>query len=152
VAAELTREVQFTPAYDKRDPNPTKSYGIHGVNITFYLKGPKGVAQFLIYTNWQLPSVSREARGSCKPQDEYSWCPNEPMAADLGYHAPVPQYEDQSMMDHCDLLPDGCYYDGSGLNAKRVFDLLVTNGGEAVWTALQEVYDDIKDVGWPTVD
>jgi len=59
----LTREIKFSPAYDKRDPDPSKNYGIHGVTITFLLKGEKGAVQFVLYTNWHLPHVDHEIFG-----------------------------------------------------------------------------------------
>jgi len=53
----LERIIQFTPAYDKRP-----KYGIHGVNLRFLLKGPKGAIQFLLFTNWMTPKVREEHR------------------------------------------------------------------------------------------
>jgi hypothetical protein len=52
---ELTREFKMRPAYDKRP-----DYGIHGAEMLFYVKGPKGAIQFVVCTNWQLPNVRQE--------------------------------------------------------------------------------------------
>lgn len=54
--AELTHEIIFRPAYDKRP-----KYGIHGVEMVWYVKGPKGVIQFVTFTNWHLPHVRKES-------------------------------------------------------------------------------------------
>lgn len=35
-----------------------------------------------------------------------------------------------------------CYYDGSGLHAERVYDLLLNQGEEAVWKYLEKYYQD----------
>jgi hypothetical protein len=122
------KEITFNAAYDKRDPDPKKSYGIHGVTVRFVYGDEKGYVQFVLYTNWQLEHVREEAKSN--PDSivlierypfEY-W--QEPLPADLGYHSPTPRYDEQTKMDSCDLLPNGCYYDGSGLNAKRIFESL----------------------------
>jgi len=127
----MEKLVQFNPAYDKRDPDPTKNYGIHGVNIRMVLKGERGAVQFLIFTSWQLPEVQRSLRKQ-----------GEPMAADFGYHSPVPMCENQhAITEECEYL-DGkpCYYDGSSLYAEKVFERLLREGDEAVWKELEEYY------------
>src|SRR5690554_1678397 len=56
----LEQLVTFEPAWDKRDPNPAKNYGVHGVELRMVLKGEKGAVQFVLYTGWQLPHVTKE--------------------------------------------------------------------------------------------
>jgi hypothetical protein len=56
---KLERIIEFTPAFDKRDPNPKKNYGVHGVELRFVVKGEAGAVQFLIFTNWHLPHVQK---------------------------------------------------------------------------------------------
>ena len=67
---KLEHRVEFTPAYDKRDPNPSKNYGIHGVNMKLLVIGEKGVVQFVVCTNWHLPHVQRELEE--KPHNGYN--------------------------------------------------------------------------------
>ncbi len=126
------RIVEFEAAFDKRDPDPNKDYGIHGVTLRMVLKGPLGAIQFVVYTNWHLPHIDR----SGWPQH---MC--DPMPADLGYHSPHAMYEGQTQTDNCPWL-DGkpCFYDGSGLQADPIFALLVEKGGEAVWKELERRY------------
>lgn len=42
----MTREriVEFTPAFDKRSSDPSKDYGIHGVDMRMVLKGVTAAA------------------------------------------------------------------------------------------------------------
>jgi len=137
----MEREIRFFPAFDKRHKDPNKNYGIHGVNLLFLLKGEKGVIQFLIYTNWQLPHVQREVDAR-SPSLSFPYLYHQPMAADIGYHSPVPMYEGQDMMtDKCEYL-DGkpCYCDGSGLRAQEFFDVLRKEGDKGLWKALEEEY------------
>ena len=132
--------VQFSAAYDKRDPDPKKNCGIHGVTIRFIYKGDKGATQFVLYTNWQLPHVTEEQRKNMS-QDKYFLF--EPLPADLGYHSPIPQYEGQTcVQDECEYL-DGkpCYYDGSALQAARVYKRLLEEGEDGVWAELADTYE-----------
>lgn len=53
----MERIIEVTPAFDRRDPDPSKSYGIHGAEIRMVLKGDKGATQFVLYTNRHLSHV-----------------------------------------------------------------------------------------------
>jgi hypothetical protein len=154
----LTREVLIRPAYDRR----SEGYGIHGVEMCFVVKGPKGAVQFVVFTNWHLPHVTQEningtierAKNGIIDPENFSMdfsklsrshlkCIFLPMAADLGYHSPVPMYEDQKPMSaECQILGGECYYDGSTLNAEPVFELMVREGGDALWVRLEQEYRD----------
>jgi len=132
----MNRVFLITPAFDKRDPNPSKNYGIHGATMCFYVKGAEGTVQFIVYTNWMLPHVREEI----PPRADHRLC--RPMAADLGYHSPVPMYEEQPMLQgSCEYL-DGrpCFYDGSTLNAEPFLECLIAEGSEAVWAKLEDYY------------
>jgi len=133
--AELQRIVEFTAAYDKRNPDPTKNYGAHGVNMRLVLKGPRGAVQFVLFTNWQLPHIAKEWEN--KPRSL-----TQPLPADVGYHSPEPLWEGQEVQaENCDYL-DGksCYYDGSGLAANDAFAVLVERGSAGIWGYLEDYY------------
>jgi hypothetical protein len=136
----MERIVTFEPAYDKRSTIPGKNYGIHGVEILFLLKGDRGAVQFRLYTNWQLPHVQAEtAKQPLNRRDPHVFC--RPRPTDLGYHSPVPRYEDQTMLtEDCQHIGGPCYYDGSSLNAYPVFDRLLAEGDKGVWEALEAYY------------
>lgn len=128
------RTITFGAAWDKRDPNPSKNYGVHGVDLRFVLKGAKGAVQFVLYTGWMLPHVTKEFEAKGLKMTN-------PLPADLGYHSHVPMYEGQSVIeDHCSYIGGPCYYDGSGLNAEPVFDTLLSEGSDGVWRKLEEYY------------
>lgn len=140
----MKRIVEMTPAYDKRNIDPSKSYGIHGVELRMVLKGNKGAVQFVLYTNWQLPHVTKE-------QDQKILnrrldlidlkVTYHPLPADLGYHSLKPHYEDQKPMADCPYLNGKpCYYDGSGLAAEHVYEILLKEGSEGVWKYLEDYY------------
>lgn len=125
------RLVEFQPAFDRRNPDPAKDYGIHGVELRMVLKGPQGAVQFLLYTNWQLPHVTEQTLTTCLTtrQNRISLQTHFlPIPADLGYHWCTPHYKDQPLRE-CPYVAGGqCYYDGSGLNAERIYQVLVSEG------------------------
>lgn len=125
------REIKFDPAYDRS----AEGYGTHGVNMRWYLKGEKGIVQFVVYTNWHLPHKHKEYVVSGKV------FMLAPMPADVGYHSPVKIHGHETEFDDCSLMPDGkCYYDGSGLQAESLFQILVSEGDEAVWQYMEDYY------------
>lgn len=138
----MERITEITNAWDRRDSDPKKNYGIHGCNLRMILRGDKGAYQFVIFTNWHLPHVIREigSRAYEPSRGDRHWM-ERPMPADVGYHSLTPQYDDQPSMGPCEYL-DGqaCYYDGSGLQAEEMFDKLVAEGSEAVWAELERLY------------
>lgn len=139
------REIFFRPAFDRRSDDPKKNYGVHGVEIAFFLTGAEGVVQFIVYTNWQLPHV--QSATDARPLNDHPYMFHKPMAADLGYHSRVPRHEGQTMLrDDCDLLGGPCYYDGSSLNAKPVFDVLLEKGSDGVWESLEGFYVEVFGV------
>lgn len=139
--ADLERIVRFEPGYDRRITPEGKNYGVHGMQIRFLLRGPKGVMQFLIMTDWFPPMTVREyAVFHPQPVNAYR-----PIPADVGYHAYHPQYEDQTpIRDECSFLNGApCYYDGSSLYADEVYDEFSVDGDAAVWRALEQRYDQL---------
>lgn len=135
----MERIIKLFPAFDKRNADSSKNYGIHGVEMIMVLKGELGATQFVLYTNWQLPHVQKELRSDMSPN---KYCLFEPLPADLGYHSYKPMYEGQTCIDEkCEFLNGSpCYYDGSSLNAKRIYDTLLEKGSDGVWKELEEYY------------
>lgn len=139
----MKKEITFSPAFDKRNKNPNKNYGINGVDIRFVLSGELGATQFVLCTNWHLPNVQKELiEGAYKKGISRMETLLSPLPADVGYHSPVPQYEGQTIIsESCPYLNGKpCYYEGSGLQAKKVFDILIEKGDAGVWEYLEEYY------------
>lgn len=127
------RAVIFVPGYVDTEPH---RYGKQGMEIRWVLRGPKGATQFVMYTDW-LPG---QKGGDPRTADMF------PIAADLGYHARVPQFEGQEdyARDDCDILGGRCYYDGSGLRAEPVMTEFIRNGETAIWAALEAEYERLS--------
>lgn len=134
----MERVIEFRKAYDRK----SEGYGIHSVDMCWYLKGPKGVIQFITYTNWHLPHIQEHFD---KLQDrEFPHLSCHPHAFDIGYHSYKPIYEGQTAVrSDCHLLNAPCYYDGSSLQAEEVLQLLISQGSEAVWQEMQNRYNEI---------
>lgn len=47
-------------AFDRRNPDPSKNYGIHGAEIRFALKGKDGAITWVLFTSRQLPHITKE--------------------------------------------------------------------------------------------
>lgn len=139
----MERIVEFTPAFDKRDPDPSRNYGVHGVELRMVLKGDKGAVQFVLFTNWMLPHVQKEMDERMDRRLEHGHYLCHPLPADLGYHWNTPRYEDQDA-SKCTYTPNGvCYYDGSSLNAERIYEILLCEGSEGVWRELEAYYNSL---------
>ena len=141
---KMEKIIELYPAYDKRNSDPSKNYGIHGVDLKFVLVGESGAVQFNLFTNWQLPHVTKEfmekTTNNKRDIDLYFM----PMPADLGYHSKIPHYEGQlTMSEDCEFTGGICYYDGSTLNAERIYDVLLKEGSDGVWRELEDYYKDI---------
>ena len=139
----MKRIIEFTPAFDKRNPDPKINYGIHCVELRMVVKGKEGAVQFVLYTNWNLPHVTNEFLS--KPLDRLGVkCFFTPLPADIGYHSPKPMSEGQEPISgKCEYVNGkSCYYDGSGMHAEKVYNLLVEKGSEEVWQYLENYYKE----------
>ena len=136
------RIVKVSPAYDRRDPDPHKNYGIHGAHLLFVLKGELGAVAFDIGTNWYLPHVAEELRGKEHLYSGKSFF--EPTPYSIGYHSPKPMYEDHSMSAvECEYL-DGksCYFGDNVTYSEVPFKILISEGSEAMWAWMENYYKE----------
>jgi len=233
----MKRIKSFSEAYDKRDPDPNKNYGIHGIDMRMVLVGDKGAVSFVLYTNRHLRSVQQELVDKYIPEDflrrdailNYSgpFTPDKEISeiiayhnmiesfrgqlgssevlfralpADIGYHSPKPMWEGQKPVGstrrkkeetldearkgaqfvpqsgselepstgdaldeltkkmkefnskfedtpvdeipNCEYLGVPCYCDGSALRAEDYYEILVHQGEEALWKALEDYYHE----------
>jgi hypothetical protein len=145
-SAAFERKISFIPAFDKRDPNPSKNYGIGAVRLLFTLKGPLGATQWLIGTDWYCASAREHLRNFPDRQPAMK-----PEGWDLGFHGRAPVYDGQSQThDYCDLTDGPCFYDGSGLNADLLIEGFLTGGEDYVWRALEAYYaSTFEGADWP---
>lgn len=100
--------------------------GNGSVTTWYYLIGPEGIVQFMILFGTGF----------------------EPLPADVGYHSPTLKYEGQ-IETRCAVMKkhgfgDSCFYDGSSLIAKDLYDKFMAEGEdpEIIWQGLEEFYND----------
>lgn len=146
--SDFERLVEFTPAWDQRNSDPSKNFGIHGVDLRMVLKGPAGAVQFVLFTGWQLPHVTDEFVAKTANGDNSAItveCRFLPQPAVRGYHSPTPRYEGQEVESADCAYLDGqsCYYGESALAADELYRLLVIGGSDAVWTELKVYYQHL---------
>lgn len=147
------RDFKIYPGWDKRNDDPSKNYGIHGCELEFVLTGDKGVAVFRLSTDWLPLHVQQERMGRDVATHGTYGFPDvcqvvvgeQPMGADLGYHSPTPLRDwqtDNEMRKDCPYLENKpCYYDGSGLAAEEVRNIMLEKGSDGVWQALEAYYE-----------
>jgi hypothetical protein len=143
---KLTRETWVSPAWDKRDKDPAKNYGIGGCQMFWAVKGKDGAITLSISTGWYLPQNRTDTSGSM-----IGIIKAETMPIDLGIHSRKPldwmsDDDDMYIMHDCPYTSDDkgkgadCYYDGSGLQAQKYFELLIEKGSDELFKALEERY------------
>lgn len=136
--SKFEKIVTVSPAFDKRSDEPGKNYGIGSCRITFILKGEKGAMQFMIGTNWYVPSAREHLKNFPMSRSDLQ---QKPDGWDVGYHSYKPMYEDQtSMTGECHVLNAPCYYDGSSLMADEWVEQFVAGGTDWLWKKLEEQY------------
>jgi hypothetical protein len=142
----VSRKVIIIPAYDKRDPDPKKSYGIGSATLVFGLDGSDGCVRFQITTGWHLPHNQEEITHRFRKEQNnisnYFYNPFLPYPSDLSYHSRKQIYSGDFHDDHCEWLNgEPCWFMGSSTNAQRIFDIMVREGDEAMWKELEKFYD-----------
>lgn len=135
MSTTFQRIIQVTPAFDKRNDDPKKNYGIGAMTLRFLLVGDRGAVQFVFYTAQYTRPVADELWAK-----SHKYNPFHGMGVDIGYHSPVAQYEDQPQRP-CDVLScKQCYYDGSSLRASEFADEFLEGGEAVVWPMLEREY------------
>ncbi|MEN6429955.1 MAG: hypothetical protein ABFC80_03795 [Coriobacteriales bacterium] len=153
---DFERIVELTPAYDGRPPSKggraewraegmepyDSDYGIQGVTLRMVLKGEKGAVHFMAHTDWYPPHVQQELARKGESRYLSPLLEFKPMGAEVDYHSPRPMYEGQEpFIESCEYL-DGrpCYYGGSSLRAQEWVTILLKEGSDGVWKALEDEY------------
>lgn len=135
----MKREITFCPAFHRVSDDPSKDYGVHGVEIHFTLSGPEGAIIFRLFTNWMLPETCAwwKERGIDARREP----DREPQDAGVIFHSGKPMYEGhEPSEDACTYLGRPCYQDIGFTMAKEPRDILIREGDEGVWTWLERQY------------
>lgn len=109
----FTRRIDFRPGYHKVHEDPKKDFGVHGMEIWFYLIGKKGAVHFGISTGMMLKETKEWWKATGRDGSSLTLFP---MGIDVGYHSPTPQFEGQEVVWPKKRIEKIPY---PGLNAKR---------------------------------
>jgi hypothetical protein len=138
---EFRKETRVKAPFDKRNDDPSKSYGIGSLLVWWILVGPKGAVQFNVSFPTYLPHVEPEITTERKIH-----------GFDVGYHSSYPMYSDQPSME-CEHTASGiCFYDGSGSQARDWVDEIFSIKGEypekRIWEKLEQEYMETFEGGY----
>jgi len=150
---KLVREFNSRAAFDKRDPDPKKNYGIHGCDLWFAVKGKKGAAVFMMNSGWFLPETIREyhKKGQNLFVFENKFAKDGlsvmyPMSVDIGIHSKKNIFYGEIVKAHgkksCNFTGGKCFYDGSAISSEKFMNILISEGSEKMWAALEKYYHD----------
>lgn len=134
-----TREIIILPAFDKRNPIPKKNYGWGGCDMIFVLRKKNKAATFRLLTNWHWDDCYYKVMEELSAKYPTSRPMTKPLPASIDYHSIKPHYKGQKPYGRCDFLGRKiCYTDGSCLNATQFYDILVREGLDALWKAMEK--------------
>ena len=140
----LTKIKYITPAFDKRDADPAKNYGIGSEREIYVVVGEMGAVSFSIRTDRFLPHVSKELNDS---DGEYI-ANHYPRGGSVDYHyrqCPAEWKEWAKPKPKCPYLNgDDCYCDGSALAGELVLEIYIHHSDEGVWQELANKYEQAK--------
>lgn len=128
----------LTPAFEAIDDDPSKNYGIGGVNLIFAEKRGDLVIECSFYTEWYLPNVQErlhDKRGRYyRPQ---------PTCNGIYWHYPARKNEWQSHQKECIISGGECYGEvGSALYAEKITERLLSEGGVGVWDEIDQAFKE----------
>lgn len=130
----------LTPAFEARDPDPHKDYGIGGVHMTFAERRGDMVIDCSFFTDWHLPNVQK--RLANKSDNYYSL---KPMCNGIYWHRPARTSEYQSHSRDCALRGGNCFgYVGSALYGDKITERLLSEGGSGVWDEIDKAFEEAK--------
>lgn len=126
---DLETGFTMTSAFEARDPDPSKDYGIGAVRMSFYVRGPLGCIVWDLSTGWYLPDVAKRIG------------PQEPSPGAIEFHGAQPSYEGQESREDCLLVPGGhCFWDVGYIIGEEPYEALVREGDQGLYRVLGEWY------------
>lgn len=139
----MDQAVVFQPGYNCTNMT-MKGHGVHGMEIIWYLRGPRGVVSVVFGTDW-IPGILGPGHGRMPAGFPPAEIPQFPNGYGVSYCAHVPQYEGQEpASDDCPVIGGTCYSDTSYIASDPIAEAFTEKGEPAVWAALQERYADLK--------
>lgn len=134
-ADAFERRMYLTAAWDRRDPDPRKNYGVHGVDLHFALIGPLGAVSWRLMTPWVLPQVA-EWWATLPAPVLYT-----PTADGVYWHRQVDGLETAGAQP-CNFF-GACVAEQIGsISREDVLEALIAQGDAGVWAVLERTYHE----------
>ena len=130
-----------------------RNFGIHGMELVFWVKGSKGAITIRIFTNWWLPHLQDKMLKLATKG--YPFDPlvelMGPKIVDISYHAKEPQYDEQYSIDNCEFTDGKCYCGGSSLWGDEWLPGFLHGGSEWLFERMKDEYRH-RFEGGPPID
>lgn len=147
---KLKREIQITKAFDKRNDDPKKDYGIGSCRLYFIVKGNKGAVTIDFFTNWFLESTVKEYSeiGIRKNRMDGT---KDTVKTKINLHEGIPIHSGVFSIHNkkktkyttktkCPVLGDYCYPDISCMYGNKFLPILLSKGSDGVFKELEKEY------------
>jgi len=128
------RRLLTRAAFDQRDPDPNRDYGISGAYFVFCLIGKDRAITWELCSDCFLPETKKRLRDEGHP-----WMG--PTAGPVDFHYREPQYEGMRSSDDCTLLDGTCYGNTGFLLGDDVYRAFAYGGIDGVFGKLRELLE-----------
>lgn len=139
------RAVVFQPGYNSDvTGNPRADYGVHGMEISWYLRGPNGCVYLTFAVLDWVPGQLSPGHGLPPPGYPRREPEQHPHGFGMRWCTPAPQYDGQGRwQEDCPLIGVPCYFDtwfsGADEPARQFTEL----GEPVIWEALRRRYEEL---------
>lgn len=143
----FSREITVRPAYDcirvkpcvhgseACSTQPGRNHGVHNAELRLHLGTEDHEVALTVRTNWYLPVTPLRETGGV-----------DHMGASVGWHSRHDLIDTEAIVaespEDCPRGWERCYSDMAYIFADEGALLLVTEGTDAVWAWLEELYND----------
>jgi hypothetical protein len=140
---DFVHEVTVRPAFDRRAPEPSKNYGVHGVEFVFWCRDrdlPTAYVVFRLSSSWMLPQVY-EWWATLRPP---TWDDAQLEGMVLATHWIVPESMAGPGARECSDNP-GMWCDGGAgyHDGDELARILLEGGTDALWPAMESRFREL---------
>lgn len=131
----MKRIFKITPSWDKQK-DPRGDFGISDATMWLGVKDNynKHAVVINIHTGWYLESINQQKGDSLNRA-------RRPSLYTVSYHSAVESDNvDNFDNDNCEWLGTPCRFDVDSAHTKELVELLISEGSEAVYEKLEELY------------
>ncbi len=137
----LTRTVTFQAAWDKRNPDPAKNYGVHGIQIDFVVRGPEGAVYVALMTDWVLPEVQQWHEQLAEANPMLRQVNGRQLLDRVSIHSRIPREGWEANGKKCDFFDGPCWVTCfSYMASDPIWETMLREGDAGFWRSLEEIY------------